>query len=114
MDLDIPRKEKDKKLDSLYDVSKVFKQITPSQISKIEILSGDACVNRQLAMLFSSVVLLGSGFGLMASTSNHVGQGMKKLDWVYLGGMAVSATTMIILTKKVYHFDKWTFSESPK
>ena len=80
MDLKIPRKEKDRKLDSLYDVSKVFKQIVPAQIVKIELLSGEATVNRQLAMLFSSFGLLGSGFGLMASTSNHVGQGMKRLD----------------------------------
>lgn len=107
------RKLKDKSIDSLYDASKVFKQLRNDQIRKIEILSGDASLNRQFAMLISSVALLGSGFGLMASTSNHVGQGIQKRDWFWIGGMAVSASTMIALTKKVYDFQKWNFSPEP-
>jgi hypothetical protein len=110
MDLNIPRREKDKKIDSLYDASKVFKQLSAQQIQKIEILSGDASLGRQVLMLVSSIALLGSGFGLMASTSNHVGEGVQYLDWVWISGMAISAGTMAMLTKKVYVFEKWKFS----
>ena len=114
MDADLTRKEKDKKIDSLYDASKVYKLLRQDQLEKIEILSGDASINRQLGMLISSIALLGSGFALMASTSNHVGEGIQKQDWIWIGGMAVSATSMVILTKKAYHFNKWTFYHESK
>ncbi|MEO9532359.1 MAG: hypothetical protein ABJG68_08490 [Crocinitomicaceae bacterium] len=114
MDADLTRKEKDKKIDSLYDASKVYKLLRQDQLEKIEILSGGASINRQLGMLISSIALLGSGFALMASTSNHVGEGIQKQDWICIGGMAASATSMVILTKKVYHFNKWTFYHESK
>lgn len=109
----LPRKEKDKKIDSLIDASKVFKAVPFSHIQKIELLSSDANVGRKALMLGGSLLILGSGFGLLASTSNHVGQGFNKLDWLLMGGIGVGFTSMTVLIKRTFDMNKWMISSSP-
>lgn len=107
LNAEIPRKEKDKKVDSLIDASKVFKAIPFSRIDKIELLSSDANNGRKILMLSGGALILGSGFGLLASTSSHVGQGFNKLDWILSTGLATGFLTMTFLIKRTFKLEKW-------
>jgi len=103
----IPRKEKDKQVDSLLDASKVFKAIPFNKIEKIELLSSDANTGRKILMLSGSALILGSGFGLLASTSSHVGQGFNRLDWILSAGIAAGFVSMTCLIKRTFKSEKW-------
>ena len=108
----IPRKEKDKKVDSLIDASKVYKAIPFSKIEKIELLSSDANTGRKALMLGGGVLILGSGFGLLASTSSHVGQGFNRLDWIFSAGIASGVVGMTCLMKRTFTAQKWRIRPS--
>lgn len=103
----ISRKEKNKKVDSLIDASKVYKAIPFSKIEKIELLSSDANNGRKILMLSGGALILGSGFGLLASTSSHVGQGFNKLDWLLSAGLATGFLSMTCLIKRTFKLEKW-------
>lgn len=103
----ISRKQKDKKLDSLLNSTKVYKAIDFLEIDKIEILSSDASVKRKILMLAGSVCFLGSGIAFMATTSTHIGQKLTPLNWLEIGGMGVGAGTMALLAKQTFDFKKW-------
>ena len=112
MEQKITRKEKDKLLDSLVNSTKVFKTIAFSNIDKIEILSSDASVKRKLGMLIGSMTFLGSGLAFMATTSTHVGEKLTIVNWAEVGGMAIGAGAMTLLTKQKFDMKKWRIQNS--
>ena len=70
--LDLKRKERDVLLDSLIKKSKESKKILFEDIHKVSVLSADANKGRQVLMLLTSLGFMGSGIGLMLSTSSNV------------------------------------------
>ena len=63
-------------------------------------------------MLIGSMTFLGSGFAFMATTSTHVGQKLTIVNWAEVGGMAIGAGTMTLLTKQKFDMKKWQLSPS--
>lgn len=109
----LTRREKYDRLDSLIQESVVTIAIPIDSIFKISILSGSDILSRELSMLGSSILFLGSLSALLVDASQNVGQGMRWWNWIEVGSAASGVALMTLLMKRNIHLSEWKLIPPP-
>lgn len=108
----LSRKEKFDLIDTMIQKSVYTKIIAADSIYKISVLSGSYNLGRELAMLGSSILFMGSGISLLIDTSDNVGKKLEWWNWMQIAGMGTGAGLLTALMKRNIYFDKWRLTKS--
>ena len=106
----LTRKQKYDLIDTLIQDSKYVKEICQDSIYKISILSGSDNLGRELSLLGSSLLIMGSAAALLYDLSTNVGSKFEWWYWLEITGITTGMTGVVFLMKRDILFSKWRLS----